>query len=270
MAPRRRRGNVSPMLLAFGRQLRRYREEAGLTQESLGRRANNGRGVTSQYVGQVESGRTRCSREFAETMDRELKAGGRLLALWDDLVLDSAFPTWFDWPSIEAEAVALDSYQCMVVQGLLQTAGYAEALLGDDEEAVRARLGRQKILTRKEPPPPQLTVLLYEGVLYHQVGDKEIMREQLERLLDASSSGVTMQVVPDPIPYGGASGSFAIAVFEDLSEVAYVDIPSRGITLSELSDLHVLRRKFNAIRAAALPVNMSAECIRRAMEQRWA
>ncbi|ACY98103.1 transcriptional regulator, XRE family [Thermomonospora curvata DSM 43183] len=269
MAPRRRRSTVSPMLLAFGRQLRRYREEAGLTQESLGRRANNGRGVTSQYVGQVESGRTRCTREFAETMDRELKAGGRLLALWDDLVLDSAFPTWFDWPSIEAEAVALDSYQCMVVQGLLQTAGYAEALLGD-EDAVHARLNRQKILERKSPPPPRLTVLLYEGVLHHEVGSKEVMREQLERLLDSMSSGVTVQIVPDPVPHGGASGSFVVATFEDLNEVAYVETPSRGITLSELGDIHVLKRKFNEIRAAALPVNMSAECIRRVLEQRWA
>ena len=93
MAPRRRRGNVSPTLLAFGRQLHRYREEAGLTQESLGRRANHGRGVTSRCVGQAESGRTRCTREFAEAMDRELKAGGRLLQLWDDLVLGAVYPS---------------------------------------------------------------------------------------------------------------------------------------------------------------------------------
>ncbi|MEO3784901.1 Scr1 family TA system antitoxin-like transcriptional regulator [Actinocorallia sp. B10E7] len=209
MAARRKRGSVSPTLPAFGRQLRRHREAAGLSQESAGRRANGGRGVTSQYVGQVESGRTRCTREFASTMDAELKACGRLLELWDDLVLDSAFPTWFDWPNIEAEAVHITSYCLSVIDGLFQIPAYASAILRGDKDAVEARLRRQTILTRDDPPPPSYALLLDEATLVREVAGATTMREQLEHLLEASaemSGRLTVQVVPARGEHDGNSG----------------------------------------------------------------
>jgi len=269
MAPRRRRGNVSPTLLAFGRQLRRYREEAGLTQESLGRRANNGRGVTSQYVGQVESGRTRCSREFAETMDRELKAGGRLLQLWDDLVLDAAFPVWFDWPVVEAEAVMLRSYQPIVIDGLLQTEAYARTLLFGDEDATAARLGRQKILHRSSPPPPTVVCLLDEAVLHNGLGGPEVMREQLEHLLEAISPRLTVQIVPRGIPHPGNTGAFAIATLDDRTEVAYADSALRGMTTSVGNEIQKVAESFEVIRSHALPVDQSVDFIKKVLEERW-
>ena len=270
MAPRRRRSSVSPPLPAFGRQLRRYREEAGLTQESLGRRANNGRGVTGQYVGQVESGRTRCSREFAETMDRELKAGGRLLELWDDLVLDSAFPVWFDWPSIEAEAVMIQPHQPLPVHGLLQTPDYAAALLKDNREAVEARLHRQRILTGSEPPPPVFSLPLDEVALYHETGSPAITKERLEHLLALEElPNITIQVVPSRGEHPGNSGAFNLATLEDRSEVAYVDSAIRGLTINDPDDLATITTTLIAVRSLALPSAQSREMIRRAVEERW-
>ncbi|WP_106399164.1 helix-turn-helix domain-containing protein [Actinocorallia populi] len=269
MAARRKRGSVSPTLLAFGRQLRRYREAVGLSQESAGRRANGGQGVSSQYVGQVESGRTRCTREFAATMDAELKAGGRLLELWDDLVLDSAFPTWFDWPNIEAEAVMIQSYQPLLVHGLLQTPGYASAILRSTD-VVEARLNRQKILTRRQPAPPVFSLLLDEVALHRATGDSTVMREQLEHLLTVGElPNVALQIVPSRGEHLGNSGAFNLATLEDRSEVAYVESAIRGLTINDPDELASIARTLIEVRSLALPASHSRDIIRRTMEERW-
>ena len=269
MAARRKRSSVSPTLLAFGRQLRRHREAAGLSQESAGRRANGGRGVTGQYVGQVESGRTRCTREFAATMDAELKAGGRLLELWDDLVLDSAFPTWFDWPNIEAEAVMIQSYQPLLVHGLLQTPGYVSAILRD-ANAVEARLNRQKILTRQQPPPPLFSLLLDEVALHRETGGPAVMQEQLAHLLAVSDlPNVSLQIVPSRGEHLGNSGAFNLATLEDRSEVAYVDSAIRGLTVNDPDEIASVARTLIEVRSFALPAGHSREIIQRTREERW-
>jgi len=70
------------------------------------------------------------------------------------------YPDWFrDWPGREAAARTIRWFELLVIPGLLQTEGYARALLanrlgdGQDEvgEAVAARMGRQVILSRTGP-----------------------------------------------------------------------------------------------------------------------
>lgn len=268
MAPRPKRASVSPALVAFGKRFRRFREAAGLSQERAGRRANEGKGVSSQYIGQVEQGKTRCTREFAETMDRELGANGELLELWDDLVMDSAFPTWFDWPPVEAEAVELVSFENMVVPGLLQTPAYASVLLDGAKDAVDARLKRQGILRREEPPAPTFSLLMDENVLYRDVGGPGVMHEQFEYLVSRVSTSLRIQIVP-ATGHLGASGAFTIATLEDRTEVAYVESAARGLTMSDPDDLATMSRTLLELRSLALPQGQSTELIRRAAEERW-
>ncbi|MFI0352849.1 Scr1 family TA system antitoxin-like transcriptional regulator [Actinomadura sp. 9N407] len=269
MTPRRNRAKVSHTLLAFGRRFRKYREAKGWSQENAAKRANNGQGVTPQYIGMVETGRTRCTYEFAETMDQEFGAEGALLDLWDDLVKDAAFPVWFDWPSIEETADELVSYSLSLVHGLLQTPDYAKVLLYGDQEAVDARMRRQEILVRKEPPPPGCTFLIDEGVLLREVGNPKIMKEQLERLALAPEGSVSVQVVPMRGDHLGNIGSFTIANLDDLREVAYVESVARGFTMEDSDDLSTMRRALREIRSRALPTNMSIDLIRRTAEERW-
>ncbi|RAY13532.1 XRE family transcriptional regulator [Actinomadura craniellae] len=264
MPPKKPRSSWSPALKAFGNALRKFREELGWTQEQVGAKVP----ISGSYIGQVELGKTRCRREVALSLDAILGAKGVLVTLWDDLVMDAAYPTWFDWPTIEAQAAHLQTYQCLVVYGLLQTPEYARALLGD-EESVHARMARQEILTRDDPSPPRLTVIMYEGVLHNLVGSKEIMREQLAKLLDAMSSRVVIQIVPTRIPLAGTAGSFVIATLRDTTKVAYAETAARGFTLGDPEDVLSLEESFDDIRAAALPSDMSADLIRKVMEERW-
>ena len=75
--------------------------------------------------------------------------------------------------------------------------------MGGDQQAVEARMSRQAILTRDDPAPPRVSVLLAETVLLNPVGGAEVMREQLEHLITAQSARLSVQVVPYPSTPGG-------------------------------------------------------------------
>lgn len=254
----------SPLAL-FGSELRRYREMAGLTQEQLGAKIQFSRSL----VGDVERGEKRPDRAFAVACDRAMNTLDALAHLWDGLLKRSAYPSWFaDWPLIEAKAVTLRWFEPQIVCGLLQTEGYARALLHGDEAVVAARLARREILTRAEPPP-RLVCLLDEAVLHKQVGGAEVMREQLHHLAAAASPRLSVQVVPSGTVHPGDRGAFVIATLADGEEVAYVETAARGLITTDREDLRTLGDSWEAIRAQALPVTMSVDLITRTAEERW-
>lgn len=260
--PRRTAPSTSPALIAFGNQVRHYRDKRGLSQDRLGDRFP----VSGSYIGLVETGKTRCTEEFAGRLDEEIGAQGALARLWTDLVEHVAYPLWFDWPAIEREAVEIVSFHLTVVDGLLQTRDYAAALL--DEAAVEARLARQAILTRDDPAPPVFTMLLDESVLHRQVGDAKTMAEQLEHLLSVVSRRLTVQIVPSEV-HDGLSGSFILATMPDRSEVAYVETAVRGLTMSGRDEVARLSESLASLRASALSGRHSRELIRRTVDERW-
>jgi DNA-binding XRE family transcriptional regulator len=236
-----------------------------MSQSNLGDKIN----ISGSHIGKIERGESRCDRTLAVRMDELFSTAGLLASLWDELVQSAAFPPWFDWPEVEAEAVQLQVYQCLILYGLLQTEAYAAALLDGDAEAVAARMTRQKILTRAEPPPPRISVVLTEYVLTNEVGGREVMRDQLKHLLELSSSRLTIQILTGPLPPSGNSGAFVLATMPDRSEIAYVDSGARGFTLNEQGDMHTLAGGYDEIRSRALPVDLSNDHIQRIMEERW-
>ncbi len=94
----------------------------------------------------------------------------------------------------EAEATTLRLFEHTLVPGLFQTEGYARATLAAHphtsadvvEERVAARLARQQVLTREDPPAPLLWVLLDEGVLRREVGGAKMMHDQVAHLAEAA------------------------------------------------------------------------------------
>ncbi|GAA1566504.1 hypothetical protein GCM10009678_56730 [Actinomadura kijaniata] len=113
---------------------------------------------------------------------------------------DAAFPGYFRaWPDQEAAATTLRAYEPLVIWGLFQTPAYANVLLYGDEKAVKARIERQTVLARDDPP--RVFYVLPERVLRSRVGTAEVMHEQLMRLADAVSSKISVQVIPDGAPH---------------------------------------------------------------------
>ncbi|MDH2424361.1 Scr1 family TA system antitoxin-like transcriptional regulator [Sphaerisporangium sp. TRM90804] len=100
---------------------------------------------SESLISGVETGQLPASPEFAQCCDEVLDTEGTLSRLLD-WRRGQAFPHWFGkWRDKEQAAIALRTYQPLMVPGLFQTEGYARALLGDDVDAVAARMERQAI-----------------------------------------------------------------------------------------------------------------------------
>lgn len=253
--------HLSPLHL-WGSEVRRYRETVELSLDRLGERVT----VTGSHIGAIERGESRCKEKLAIALDGALGANGALFALWEKTVKGAIWPEWFDWPVYEARATSLLSYQGTVVDGLLQTEDYAGVLVHGEDLA--RRMGRQAILRRDDPPPPHISVIIDESVLYRRIGEPAVMRAQLEHLVAIASRRVNVYVVPSE-DHDGLSGSFVIARLEDGSEVAYVETAVKGFTMSGRDELVRLNDSFMSLQSQTLSLKESLALIQRTAEERW-
>jgi transcriptional regulator with XRE-family HTH domain len=251
-------------LAVFGSMLRMYRQAAGLNLTQFGTKIN----YSASTISETEHGKSRCDRLLAERADTELGTGEALTHLWDLLVKAIVYPKWFDWPAYEAQSTTLRSFQLSVVDGLLQTPEYARAVLAGDEAATEARMSRQHILAR-EDPPPYLLCVINEGVLHHQIGSPQVMRDQLVHLVASVSHRISVQVVPNSVDRPEVNGAFHLATLDDGSEMAHMETAARGISTGSREDIRTLNESFDRIRSQALPVKMSMDLITRTAEERW-
>ncbi|MEU9890804.1 helix-turn-helix transcriptional regulator [Sphaerisporangium sp. NPDC051017] len=249
----------------WGRELRHYRQVAGLTQAQLAQKIH----FSESLISGIETGQLPASPEFAQACDTTLSTGGALHRLLD-WRRAQALPAWFGkWRDKEQVAVTLRTYEPLVIPGLLQTEPYARALLSDSEESVVSRLERQAILTRSDPKPPRLRAVIDELVLHRLVGSADVMRQQLEHLAEIAGPEVSVQVVPQGCVRAGLLAGFVIATMDGGGEVAYLETAIRGLTTSDQDDVRAALELFEAIRIDALPLGMSVELIKRTAEERW-
>ncbi len=151
----------------WGRELRFYRERAGLTQTELAQRIK----YSDSLISSIETGQAPATEDFAKAADRELDTDGALSRLLDWRKAAPPYPSWFvDWIPAEEKAVLLRSFEVALIPGLLQTSDYARALLYGVEKDVEARIARQAILARKDAPPVRLFCVLDEAALHRDVG----------------------------------------------------------------------------------------------------
>ncbi|MGW7412460.1 helix-turn-helix domain-containing protein [Streptomyces sp. NPDC054863] len=187
-------------------------------------------------------------------------------------------PAYSDYISLESDAESVRIYAPLLIPGLLQTASYARetiaanAITRRPEEVTaltEVRQARQAVLSRPERPL-KLWAVIDEAVLHRRFTDRpNIMRDQLQRLLDASEvPGVTIQVMPlDATPHPGGAGAFdlvsfpapipTVVQFENLKGTSYVE---------GTDDAELYSDAFGQIVAAALPVSDSLALIKRMRE----
>ena len=157
-------------------------------------------------------------------------------------------PHWFrTYVDLESAATLIRTYEGMFVPGLLQTDDYMRAVIRDaslesSEEVgrrVRLRMARQILLTREHPP--RLWAVMDEAALRRPVGGREVMRGQLERLIDATKlPNVTLQV----LPFGAGAhpamvGAFSILRFADreLPDVVYLEHLTNAVYLDKRAEV---------------------------------
>jgi transcriptional regulator with XRE-family HTH domain len=254
----------------FGYELRRKREEAGLTQRELGAVVF----CTGSLVGQIETTQKVPTREFAERVDAALGTDGSFSRLVG-LVLRCQLPTWFQaFADMESKAAYVSTYQAQMIYGLLQTEAYARAVLATGvrdrlDELVAARMERQRILTREHPP--LAWIVLDEAALHRPIGGREVMREQLAHLLSASDhKWVRIQVLPfEAGEHASLIGSFTALRFDDHPELVYTEDMISGHMTANPETVREAALRYAHLQASALSVEDSAALITRVMEERY-
>jgi transcriptional regulator with XRE-family HTH domain len=263
----------------FGAELRYYRERAGLSQTELAALVN----VSHDVISKIETGERPPAKDFPERLDAvpELGSRGGLTRLWGNLrkgLRHRAVPGWFQpWTHFEAQAATLRSYEPLLVPGLLQTQDYARAILAarpggkhdDLDDQVAARIGRQAILARADPP--QLWCVVDEGVLHRCIGGPKVMHDQLEHLADlAENPQTTIQVIPASAgAHAGLLGGFVIADLDGSPGMVYLETAAEGqIADSPAIVAHAMLR-FDALRSEALPRAASRDLIMKVAAEKW-
>ncbi|MEU8586771.1 helix-turn-helix transcriptional regulator [Streptomyces sp. NPDC048664] len=251
----------------YGSELRRYREETGLTQKELGDLLN----YTGSLIGQIETARKVPTLAFSRRADKELVTGGAL-ARTLVLVLRSQLPAWFQQVArLQELATEICIFHPHLVHGLLQTTAYARAVLGaldqsDLDKRTAARLARQQILEKDNPPT--FWAVIGEAALRQAIGGPETMWEQLNHLRSFEHNPrVNIQVLPFSAgAHAGLPGSFDLYRFDDDPDLVYTEDYGPGHTTANPDTFRDCSLRYDHLQASALSITDSAELIRDLME----
>ncbi|WP_326694825.1 helix-turn-helix domain-containing protein [Streptomyces sp. NBC_01766] len=269
----------------LGAMMRKLRARKGMTLEEAGRLVDVSKATISRYETQQgpvkwpvvdalcrEYGASEAERRALVSIAKDAKRQG-----WWSTFSDSIPETMNLLLTLEDEAVREDHFNCLYVPGLLQTRSYTEAVQSASEmrlppeetkRLVDIRMKRQEILARDKPL--HLWAILDESVIRRVVGSRDVMREQLDHLLQANQSpDITLQVLPfSKGAHSAAMGSFVILGGAEPSlDVVYVDIHLGSLFMEKDEELDRYRLAFDYLRAQALDMSASSAMIERVREE---
>jgi DNA-binding XRE family transcriptional regulator len=252
----------SSFAVAWGKQLKLFREAASMTQEGLADRI----GYARSTIASLESGAFPPGVDICLACDNALDLKGHLIELRKDLIDVELFGPWYrDWVQIERAASVIRGVAVVLLPGLLQTRAYALAVLEGDEDAITSRMDRQAIFDKENPPT--VRYVLDQQIFERPTGGAEVMIEQIEHLEELMATGrVSIQISPaGSIP--GLNSSFDLATV-DGETLGYLDGTTKGTVLTQREDVLELEAVYDRILAEALPSAMSLEMLRK-LKERW-
>lgn len=238
--------------IILGSHLRRLRESKGISRDDAGYTIR----ASGSKISRLELGRVGFKLRdvedlltlygVAEGEDRDV-----LLALAEQAnapgwwhKYGDVLPEWFQvYVGLEEAAKLIRTYEVQFVPGLLQTEEYVRAIATrhlsvspeEVERRVSLRMTRQQVLTRHNPP--RLWAVIDEAALRRSVGGRDVMRGQLERLIEASKlPNVTLQVLPFSVgSHSAEAGAFTILRFpdSDMPDIAYLEQLTSAIYLDK-------------------------------------
>jgi hypothetical protein len=235
-------GDPTVLKILLGAQLRRLREQAGVSRDDAGYHIR----ASGSKISRLELGRVSFKERDvsdllelygvpAETKEQlvQLTAEANATPWWQKY--KEVVPDWFHvYVGLEEAATLIRVYEVQFVPGLLQTEDYARAVVmqgsphlapEEVDSRVAVRMGRQKLFARETPP--RLWAIVDEAALRRPMGGREVLAGQIKRLIHAvSEPNITLQVMP--FKYGGHAaegGAFTMMRFPeaDLPDMVYME-----------------------------------------------
>jgi transcriptional regulator with XRE-family HTH domain len=233
-------------------RLRALRASRGLTAEDVGRELL----CSAAKISRIETGARQAALRDVRDLCRLYEVDEATTEDLMTLASQAREPSWWSqykdlqlepFIGLEQEAVAITTYGMYYVPSLLQTEQYARSLIRAIqrkmdpqilEERVEARIRRQQILDR--PDPPRYRALLDEAVLYRQIGGRSVLAEQLSKVLAAvAADKASVQVIPftagahasadsnfDLLEFGKDYGQDSVVFVESLISNLYQERPA--------------------------------------------
>lgn len=251
----------------YGSELRRLREQAGLSQVELGERAF----CSGSYIGQFETAIRRPQLELSKLLDDVLGSGEHLQRLCR-LARKSKVADYFaDVAELEQQARTIVEHAPGNVPGLLQTEAYARALIRASrlfdpqqvvDQVVSARMERSQLLNGYNAPV--FWAVVHETALRVPVGTHAEMHEQLSYLAEVARArpNVVLQVMPFSAgPHPLLTTSLALMHFSDAPPVVYTECAYNGQLTGEPALVAQYQSAYDMARAAALSPKASLALI---------
>lgn len=244
------RGDPSALAWLIGTELKNARTRAKVSQKAAGTVL----GVSHATISYMEGGTTAQEPAKVTTLLRhyscDLAHADRLARLagsyadkgtwWADFA--DVVADWFaTFVGLEGLARAEFVWEPLALPGMVQVPEYAEALLvnhlhfapAEVPQVVSLRAARQKRLTDDEPLP--YSTVIEERTLDRMVGGPDVMRRQLEHLLELSKlPNVDLFVMPEGTAvHDGLDGEFTLLDFEVAQSVAYIEFQDGAVYIQD-------------------------------------
>ncbi|MEU7164166.1 helix-turn-helix transcriptional regulator [Streptomyces morookaense] len=257
---------------AFGAELRRHRERAGMSLEQLAQVVRYSR----SHLGRIEIAEHMPPPGLAEKLDTVFETDGIFKLLYG-LALRASHPDKYErLREIEAKARSVRQYAGCFVPGLLQTPDYARTVrrLNDPrrteemvEEWVAVRMSRQAVL--RADPAPEFSYVMDEAVLRRPIGRPETWRAQLSALISNVDTPTTMlQVLP--FAHGGhglIGGHLTLFTLGDGTVVACEESITAIELLEDQERVSRHSRRYDLLRSYALSPSDSAAFIETVLKE---
>lgn len=254
-------------------ELRRARQEAGLTQESVATEMDWSLSkvirIETGAVGISTNDLTALLRLYNITDPRRtrelvsLARAARQQSWWSGY-RDTVPPTFFQYIEYEASASIIRQYEPTFIPGLLQTRNYAHAVISryrrrfsasEVETSVELRMKRQQLLV--QPTPPLLFMIMDEAAIRRLIGEKDLGVEQLMHIITLMSRpNITVEIVPFSAGlHSGIGEDFTILEFanESDSDVVYFESARDSLfSRDDAEEASIYRELFEGLRRASL------------------
>ncbi|MDQ0952647.1 transcriptional regulator with XRE-family HTH domain [Streptomyces phaeochromogenes] len=256
----------------FGTELKRRREDAGLTQADLGYRVF----VSGGYIGQFEQAIRKPQLDVAKRIDEILQTDGFFERTWRKLIDDRRYAEYFaEVVELERTATKISTFAPTLVPGLLQTPAYTRAVMLAGNPFVTDEYIKEKVVARREraqlldgTTKPEYWSILHEHVLKIPVGGAAVMAEQLDHITQLiRQRTVLVQVLPYSVGAYPLMGRMVqLMEFDDAPPTAYTEAVYSGNLLDDPALVKRVQGTYDLLRAAALPPEASQALIESAAE----
>ncbi|MBY8879553.1 helix-turn-helix domain-containing protein [Actinacidiphila acidipaludis] len=262
----------SDSLRTFGAFLQALREHAGYSREEFGALVR----FSKHTVASVEQGRRIPDVDFVERAEGVLGNTGALRKAVRHIARQPGLASWFrTWARLEATAITLETYECRVVPGLLQTEAYARAVslsvpplpdAAELEARVGARLDRQGLLSMERQPPTAFSFIVEQAVLERHTGGVVITRELFDHLLDVEQRhwNVELQIMPLRQPnHPGLDGPLQLLETPENRWFGYSEGQENGRLITDPKSISLLTQRYAKLRSQALTPEDSRRLLER-------